>query len=417
MTVHEQAANHYRYDKLRRTLIPAHPGYYWALWLKAANDTHEAHEVSWPAHSWEIVQVNDNNVEDPADDEYLSVSVPGVRETQWREYFKWGPFVGPIASAYGSYPAALPLMGIQCDEAAGAIIARIEIALNSALNMVEGDGLPPDWDYLRMVRGQLPELQLTAALAHIGVRPGREKIDDDAILKLLYASGLGEKGARLVYTKWKDSIDIDVPTLQLRNFVKAVLSLLPAAQREVSAEALGSLSVFAKAADNYADCKDEKYLDEDATISVADLRNARAALARIPAPQAEWRAPEGWQLVPKKLDARMLLALDGTHLKQSQYAQHLWDDVLSASPSPPLAEGGGYLIWSNEHRAWWRPNRMGYTIHIEAAGRYTREEAISESRVRDQRPDEPMPELPVREADALASLAAPPLVAEKREKP
>lgn len=49
------------------------------------------------------------------------------------------------------------------DEEIGAIIARIEIALNSALNMVEGDGMPPDWDYLRMVRSQLPKLQ--AALA------------------------------------------------------------------------------------------------------------------------------------------------------------------------------------------------------------------------------------------------------------
>lgn len=37
-------------------------------------------------------------------------------------------------------------------------IARIECALNSALNMVEGDGMPPDWDYLRLVRSQLPEL-------------------------------------------------------------------------------------------------------------------------------------------------------------------------------------------------------------------------------------------------------------------
>ena len=30
-----------------------------------------------------------------------------------------------------------------------------------------------------------------------------------------------------------------------------------------------------------------------------------------------------------------------------------------------------YLIWSNEHRAWWRPNAKGYTVHIKTAGRYT----------------------------------------------
>jgi hypothetical protein len=49
-------------------------------------------------------------------------------------------------------------------EEIGGIIARVEIALNSALNMIEGDGLPPDWDYLRLVRSQLPRLQeLTCA--------------------------------------------------------------------------------------------------------------------------------------------------------------------------------------------------------------------------------------------------------------
>jgi hypothetical protein len=34
-----------------------------------------------------------------------------------------------------------------------------------------------------------------------------------------------------------------------------------------------------------------------------------------------------------------------------------------------------YLIWSNEHRAWWRPSHAGYTCLIEGAGRYSRAEA------------------------------------------
>lgn len=36
-------------------------------------------------------------------------------------------------------------------------------------------------------------------------------------------------------------------------------------------------------------------------------------------------------------------------------------------------------IWSDEHRAWWRPNRSGYTTIIEAAGVYTFEDAFAAS--------------------------------------
>jgi hypothetical protein len=34
-----------------------------------------------------------------------------------------------------------------------------------------------------------------------------------------------------------------------------------------------------------------------------------------------------------------------------------------------------YLIWSNEHRMWWRANGSGYTATIEEAGRYTYQQA------------------------------------------
>jgi hypothetical protein len=34
-----------------------------------------------------------------------------------------------------------------------------------------------------------------------------------------------------------------------------------------------------------------------------------------------------------------------------------------------------YIIWSNEHQAWWRPKSRGYTRWIEDAGRYDAKEA------------------------------------------
>jgi len=36
---------------------------------------------------------------------------------------------------------------------------------------------------------------------------------------------------------------------------------------------------------------------------------------------------------------------------------------------------GDYVIWSFEHKAWWAPNRYGYTRLLDEAGRYTQAEA------------------------------------------
>jgi hypothetical protein len=36
----------------------------------------------------------------------------------------------------------------------------------------------------------------------------------------------------------------------------------------------------------------------------------------------------------------------------------------------------GYLIWSNEHRAWWGKNSQGYVRSVLKAGMYSRDEAI-----------------------------------------
>lgn len=36
-----------------------------------------------------------------------------------------------------------------------------------------------------------------------------------------------------------------------------------------------------------------------------------------------------------------------------------------------------WLVWSNEHRAWWGPGRHGYTTLTDRAGRYSLDEATA----------------------------------------
>lgn len=37
--------------------------------------------------------------------------------------------------------------------------------------------------------------------------------------------------------------------------------------------------------------------------------------------------------------------------------------------------GGVWIIWSEEHRAWWAPNHRGYVKNRNKAGRYSFEDA------------------------------------------
>lgn len=46
------------------------------------------------------------------------------------------------------------------------------------------------------------------------------------------------------------------------------------------------------------------------------------------------------------------------------------------SKAPSVTHPANFLIWSNEHRAWWRPGRCGYCTSLASAGLYTRDDAM-----------------------------------------
>lgn len=59
-----------------------------------------------------------------------------------------------------------------------------------------------------------------------------------------------------------------------------------------------------------------------------------------------------------------------------------------------------WLIWSNEHRAWWKPNRHGYTTRTDQAGQFSFEDAtkiVFEANRNSDQIEERMMEAPSRE--------------------
>ena len=74
---------------------------------------------------------------------------------------------------------------------------------------------------------------------------------------------------------------------------------------------------------------------------------------------------------------------------------------MSDAPEP-------YVIWSNEHHAWWAPGRMGYVHRLSEAGRYSRDTALAIAMSALPGTAARMgtlPELPIRLADAIALTA------------
>lgn len=42
----------------------------------------------------------------------------------------------------------------------------------------------------------------------------------------------------------------------------------------------------------------------------------------------------------------------------------------------PYRMGETYLVWSNEHQAWWGPGGTGYVERLDEAGRFTQRVAL-----------------------------------------
>lgn len=69
-------------------------------------------------------------------------------------------------------------------------------------------------------------------------------------------------------------------------------------------------------------------------------------------------------------------------------------------PPPPRVD---YVIWSNEHQAWWGPGKHGYTRYLTQAGHYSRAEAqlIAADARGGWDPGKPPPEIALPLRDAL----------------
>ncbi|MFN3675442.1 MAG: hypothetical protein ACK4TC_05630 [Sphingomonas pseudosanguinis] len=117
---------------------------------------------------------------------------------------------------------------------------------------------------------------------------------------------------------------------------------------------------------------------------------------RLPSPTHALR-------IAKRLRSRAQLFGDGLGivvlLRDAARALEALAHPKEAAPVESL-----YLIWSNEHYAWWKPDERGYTRNIEHAGRYSRADAFTIASRRGggwQSENNPY-EIAIPEADAIA---------------
>lgn len=71
-----------------------------------------------------------------------------------------------------------------------------------------------------------------------------------------------------------------------------------------------------------------------------------------------------------------------------------------------IPQGRHWLIYSREHNAFWRPDSSGYTYDIDAAGRYTEEDAKANCTMRDPQRDGSPSEIAVVAPEAIRQAEA-----------
>lgn len=139
-------------------------------------------------------------------------------------------------------------------------------------------------------------------------------------------------------------------------------------------------------------CMAAFYEDHDAdAVRQHYLSRARTAWATVQA----YLASDMVVQADRDLFARILLTMNGNewvsegvlkdapdnHPAFTFIIAHRRAAVLATQPAPRNAQK--YLVWSNEHAAWWGKDRCGYTRIIANAGRYSRDEALKIAGTRD----------------------------------
>lgn len=103
--------------------------------------------------------------------------------------------------------------------------------------------------------------------------------------------------------------------------------------------------------------------------NIAEIRQARAA-AQVA--QERLRSLEDrYQAVMEVVKA----AAVGGHWGAKALVERILADY-SPEDADDLLTAPMWLVWSNEHAAWWSPQSAGYCWDINAAGRYTIEDAL-----------------------------------------